>query len=290
MAQQPLAKKILKNYGLILISSAIYALAFDWFFQPNHIAFGGFTGVAQILNSLWDVLPVGVVTIVMNVPLFLVGVRKMGLGILFSSLFAMGVSSLMVDTLASLYTFSPMEPLLASLYGGVLLGLSLGLMLLVNATTGGTELLARLLKYRFRHLPIGRLCLIIDLTVITAYALIFHNLNNALYGLVALYISTLVMDMVIYGSQTAELAYIISDHSRQIAGELLHLDMGITLLDGTGGFTGNEKKVILCAFKRHQIAVVKSLVTDIDPDAFIIVCQAHEVLGEGFGIYNKDSL
>ena len=290
MAQQPLAKKILKNYGLILISSAIYALAFDWFFQPNHIAFGGFTGVAQILNSLWDVLPVGVVTIVMNVPLFLVGVRKMGLGILFSSLFAMGVSSLMVDTLASLYTFSPMEPLLASLYGGVLLGLSLGLMLLVNATTGGTELLARLLKYRFRHLPIGRLCLIIDLTVITAYALIFHNLNNALYGLVALYISTLVMDMVIYGSQTAELAYIISDHSRQIAGELLHLDMGITLLPATGGFSGDPKQVILCAFKRRQIAVIKAQVHSIDPNAFLIVCQAHEVLGEGFGSYSQDSL
>ena len=290
MAQQPLAKKILKEYGLILLSAALYAITFNWFFQPNHIAFGGFTGVAQILNFLWDVLPVGIVTIVMNVPLFIIGVKKTGLGILFSSLFAMGSSSLLVDILASLYTFPPMDPLLASIYGGVLLGLSLGLMLLVNATTGGTELLARLLKYRFRHLPIGRLCLAIDLTVITAYALVFHNLNNALYGLVALYISTLVMDMVIYGSQTAELAYIISDHSRKIAQDLLDLEMGITLLDGTGGFTGNEKKVILCAFKRHQIAVVKSHVIDIDPNAFIIVCQAHEVLGEGFGIYNKDSL
>ncbi len=290
MAQQSLGKKLFKEYGLIVVGSAIYAVAFNWFFQPNHIAFGGLTGVAQILNYIWGALPVGVLTIVMNVPLFIIGVRRMGIGILFSSLFAMGASSLLVDLLASAYTFQPMEPLLASVYGGVLLGLSLGMMLLVNATTGGTELLARLLKYRFRHLPIGRLCLAIDLTVICAYALVFRNLDNALYGLVALYISTIVMDMVIYGSRTAELAYIISDHSGQIAQDLLNLEMGITILDGTGGFSGNEKKVILCAFKRHQIAVVKAHVTDIDPNAFIIVCQAHEVLGEGFGIYDKNSL
>ena len=290
MAQQSLGKKLFKEYGLIVVGSAIYAVAFNWFFQPNHIAFGGLTGVAQILNYIWGALPVGVLTIVMNVPLFIIGVRRMGIGILFSSLFAMGASSLLVDLLASAYTFQPMEPLLASVYGGVLLGLSLGMMLLVNATTGGTELLARLLKYRFRHLPIGRLCLAIDLTVICAYALVFRTLDNALYGLVALYISTIVMDMVIYGSRTAELAYIISDHSGQIAQDLLNLEMGITILDGTGGFSGNEKKVILCAFKRHQIAVVKAHVTDIDPNAFIIVCQAHEVLGEGFGIYDKNSL
>ena len=290
MAQQSLGQKLFKEYGLIVVGSAIYAVAFNWFFQPNHIAFGGLTGVAQILNYIWGALPVGVLTIVMNVPLFIIGVRRMGIGILFSSLFAMGASSLLVDLLASAYTFQPMEPLLASVYGGVLLGLSLGMMLLVNATTGGTELLARLLKYRFRHLPIGRLCLAIDLTVICAYALVFRNLDNALYGLVALYISTIVMDMVIYGSRTAELAYIISDHSGQIAQDLLNLEMGITILDGTGGFSGNEKKVILCAFKRHQIAVVKAHVTDIDPNAFIIVCQAHEVLGEGFGIYDKNSL
>ena len=183
----------------------------------------------------------GVLTIVMNVPLFIIGVRRMGIGILFSSLFAMGASSLLVDLLASAYTFQPMEPLLASVYGGVLLGLSLGMMLLVNATTGGTELLARLLKYRFRHLPIGRLCLAIDLTVICAYALVFRNLDNALYGLVALYISTIVMDMVIYGSRTAELAYIISDHSGQIAQDLLNLEMGITILDGTGGLSSSVR-------------------------------------------------
>ena len=163
-------------------------------------------------------------------------------------------------------------------------------MLLVNATTGGTELLARLLKLRFRHLSIGRLCLICDVIVVLLYAAVFRNIHNALYSIIALYISSLAIDMVIYGSRTAELAYIISGRSAQIGQALLELDMGITLLPATGGFSGDPKQVILCAFKRRQIAVIKAQVHSIDPNAFLIVCQAHEVLGEGFGSYSQDSL
>ena len=133
----------------------------------------------------------------------------------------------------------------------------------------------------------GRLCLVIDLVVIVAYAAAFRSLNNALYGIVALYIATIVMDMVIYGSQKAVLAYIISDRSGDIASALLALNMGITLLNGTGGF---EKRVILCAIRRRQVAMVKELVNERDPAAFVIVCQAHEVLGEGFAAYNKNAM
>lgn len=290
MTRQHTFLKFLKTYGLITLSSLIYALSFNWFFQPNHIAFGGLTGIAQILNRIWPVLPVGVMVIVMNVPLFIAGVRKMGIGLLLASLFSMATSSVFVDVMASLYTFPPMEPLLASLYGGLTLGFSLGLMLLANATGGGTELLARLLKYRLPDLSMGRLCLAIDLVVIVAYAAVFHNLNDALYGIVALYVSSIVMDTVIYGSQRAVLAYIISDKSAAIADILLGLNMGITLLSGTGGFSGDEKKVILCAIHRQQVAMVKELVTGQDPAAFIIVTQAHEVLGEGFAAYDKNGM
>lgn len=290
MTRQHTFLKFLKTYGLITLSSLIYALSFNWFFQPNHIAFGGLTGIAQILNRIWPVLPVGVMVIVMNVPLFIAGVRKMGIGLLLASLFSMATSSVFVDVMASLYTFPPMEPLLASLYGGLTLGFSLGLMLLANATGGGTELLARLLKYRLPDLSMGRLCLAIDLVVIIAYAAVFHNLNDALYGIVALYVSSIVMDTVIYGSQRAVLAYIISDKSAAIADILLGLNMGITLLSGTGGFSGDEKKVILCAIHRQQVSMVKELVTWQDPAAFIIVTQAHEVLGEGFAAYDKNGM
>lgn len=281
---------VLRIFVVVTLASAVYAVAFNWFFQSNDLTMGGFTGVAQIIHYLLPVLPIGVLTIVMNIPLFIIGVRCMGIKLLLSSLYAMAASSLLLDLVASLFTFQPMEPLLACIYGGALLGISIGLMLLVNATTGGTELLARLLKLRFHHLSIGRLCLICDVIVVLLYAAVFRNVHNALYSIIALYISSLAIDMVIYGSRTAELAYIISGRSAQIGQALLDLDMGITLLPATGGFSGDPKQVILCAFKRRQIAVIKAQVHSIDPNAFLIVCQAHEVLGEGFGSYSQDSL
>lgn len=284
------ALRWLYEYGVITLGCALYALCFNWFFQPNNISMGGFTGVAQIINRFFPVLPIGVMSIVLNIPLFYIGVRKQGVKLLISSLYAMSVGSLMLDGLAAVYAFQPMEPLLACIYGGVMLGVSMGLMLTVGATTGGTELAARLLKYKLRHISIGRLCLTIDVIVICLYALTFRSINNALYGIVAMYISSLAMDTVVYGSINAKIAYIISNHSGDIARKLLQMDLGITLLDGRGGFSGDEKQVVLCAFKRSQIAAIKSAVTAIDPNAFIIVCEAHEVLGEGFGEYTPDSL
>lgn len=284
------ALRRLWEYGVITFGSALYALCFNWFFQPNNISMGGFTGVAQIVNRLIPLMPVGVTVIVLNVPLFLIGVRKLGLGLLISSLYAMAVGSLMIDGLNMIYTFPAMEPLLATVYGGVLLGVSMGLLLSVGATTGGTELAARLLKLKLRHLSIGRLCLALDVTVIVLYALTFHSINNALYGIIAMYISSLAMDAVVYGSINAKMAYIISDHSQEITEKLLGMDLGVTLLKGKGGYTGGEKNVVLCAFKRSQIAAIKANVTAVDPAAFIIVCEAHEILGEGFGEYSPDSL
>ena len=172
MTKKALIWKYLKEYGLITASSLIYALCFNWFFRSSNIAFGGFTGISQVINALVPAIPVGVLTLVMNILLFIIGIKKMGFGILFSSLFAMASNSLLVDAMNSVVQFEPMDPLLASIYGGVLLGLSLGLMLRVNTTTGGTELLARLLKFRFRHMSMGRLCLGIDM-LLADFILVF---------------------------------------------------------------------------------------------------------------------
>ena len=283
--------RVLYDYGVIVLGCAIYAVSFNWFFQPNNISMGGFTGVAQIINRLVPVMPVGVTSILLNIPLFIIGVKKQGVKLLVASLSAMGVSSLMIDGLNMVYTFQPMEePLLACIYGGVLVGVSMGLLMTVGATTGGSDLAARLLKYKLRHLSIGRLCLGIDVSVICLYAITFRSVNNALYGIIAMYISSLTMDMVIYGSINAKMAYIISGRSEEILKVLLEMNLGITLLEGRGGFSGDKKQVVLCAFKRSQIAPIKATVTGVDPNAFIIVCEAHEVLGEGFGEYSPDSL
>ena len=284
-------RKGLRAVLLITLAALIYALSFVWCFDPNGIAFGGITGRAQIVNRLFPAAPVGVTVIVLNIPLFILGWKLIGGKLLVSSLYAMFISSVFIDLLTPLYDWQPMEPLLACIFGGLLMGASLGVVFLQGATTGGTDLAARLLKLKFKWLPMGKLLMGVDLAVIVLVALFFRNLNTALYGLVALYISTLAMDGILYGLDNAKVAYIISDHNDEISSAIVQdLDRGVTILHGQGAYTGAEKQVLMCAFKQREIAAIKAAVKDIDPDAFLIVCNAHEVLGDGFREYKKDGL
>ncbi|MPM00499.1 hypothetical protein SDC9_46725 [bioreactor metagenome] len=277
---------LLKNiwsYGLITLACAVYAFGFNCFFMPGHIAYGGVTGIAQIINAIFGWPSIGVLIIAMNIPIFLAGWHFLGRKLLITSLYAMGLSSVFIDLLASFYTFTAMDPLLASIYGGITIGFSMGIILLQGATTGGTDIGARLLKLRLAWLPIGRLVLFLDLSVIVAAALVFRTINSALYGGISLYISTLVMDGVVYGLDTARVAYIISEHPHEIANAISQeLDRGATILNGEGAWSGKPKNVLLCAFKKRQIVTLKRLIKQLDPNAFLIVCDAHEVLGEGF--------
>lgn len=284
--------QLIKNYLFILVGAAVYALAFDAFFVPNGVAFGGVTGLAQIVNFFFPQLPVGTLVIVLNVPLFLLGWRLLGGHMLVSSLFAMTVSSLFIDLFPLLYEFPPMEDkLLACLVGGVLLGVGMGITFLQGATTGGTEIVARLLKLKLAWLPEGKLLLGADLTVVALVALVFRSMGTALYGVVAIYISTVVMDWVLYGMDTAKVAYIISDRPEDIARVIMDdLDRTVTYLQGEGGYLGQPKRVILCAFKQRQIVAIKETVRQVDPNAFMIVTNSHEVLGEGFGSYHGNGL
>lgn len=280
----------LKSYTVITLSCVLYAFSFNCFFQPNDIVMGGFSGVGQILNHLIPALPIGTMVFVMNVPLMIIGIKKQGWNLLASSIFAITVGNAFIDLLAGV-DFPLMDPMLACLYGGLLLGLSLGCMFREGATTGGTELAARMLKYRFRNLSVGNLCLIIDVAVICLYAITFRNLHNALYGVISMYVSSLAMDMVVYGSITAKLAYIISDKNDEIRQKLMEMGMGGTILNAHGAYTGNKKNVLLCAAKPTRLATIKSVVAAVDKEnAFVIVCDAREVFGDGFGVYSEDAL
>lgn len=283
-------RQLAKNYLMIALGAGIYALAFDGCFVPNGIAFGGVTGLAQIVHFFLPRLPVGTLVILFNIPLFLLGWRLFGNHMLISSIVAMTASSLCIDGLALLYPFPPMEDkLLGCLVGGVLLGVSLGVIFLQGATTGGTEIVARLLKLKFAWLPMGKLLLCADLVVVSIAALVFRSVGTALYGVVALYLSTFVMDQVLYGLDNAKVAYIISDRPEDIVKVILNdLDRSVTYLQGEGGYTGQSKKVILCAFKQREIVAIKETVRQVDPNAFMIVTSAHEVLGEGFGSYHGE--
>ena len=284
-----MAQKV-RSCGIITLGAVIYALAFDWFVAPNQIAMGGVTGLAQIVNALVPVLPVGVLSILVNVPLFLAGWRLLGGRLLVSSLYAMAVSSLAIDVIAWMHTSPPMDPILATLYGGAGMGVGLGLVFSQGATTGGTDIIGKLLKLKFPWLPIGKLVMIPDMVVVILAAVVFGTVNAALYGLIQMYLLSKVMDMILYGWDTSRVAYIITDRWEETVQGLLDMNRGVTLLQGKGAYTGAEKQVLLVAFRQREIVPIKRMLREIDPKAFFIVCDAHEILGEGFGDYQKEEI
>lgn len=288
---KPSASRVIRGYLWIALASALYALSFDWFYAPNQLGFGGLTALGMILNHLSPAIPIGTSVLALNIPIFLLGWKFLGGHALVSSLFAMTATSLLVDLLAALYQFPAMDPMLASIFGGVTLGASLGIIFAKGATTGGTDLIARLLKLPFAWLPMGKLMLAVDLTMLLAVSAVFRSLESAMYGIIALYITTAVMDQVLYGLDRSKVAYIVTTNPRPMAAEIdRQLDRGVTYLHGEGSFSGQDKLVLMCAFKQRQIVPLKALVHALDPEAFLIVCDAHEVLGQGFRRYQKNSL
>lgn len=281
----------LKQYGIITFGCALYAFGFCWCCVPGHMSLGGLTGIAQIINAFFPDFPVGIMTLMMNMPLFVLGLKLLGRNVLFSSLYAMAVSSLLIDGINAIHSFQPLDPVLACVYGGIICGLAFGVMLQQGATTGGTELAARLVKLKVQQLPVGKLCLAIDVVIIIiAYSLTFRQLTQALYGIAMTYICTTMIDKVVYGGNAAKMAYIISSRHEEITRQLLEIDLGVTLLEGSGAYAHKTTQVVMCAFSCSYVIPVKKLVQKIDPDAFIIVCDTHEILGEGFGTYDPQGL
>lgn len=284
-------KQYLKSYALITLGCVIYALSFDWFVAPNRFAMGGVTGLAQVVHHLFPAVTVGVASALMNVPLFLVGWRKIGGHLLVSSLYAMVVSNAAIDALNLLFDFRPMDPILAAIFGGGVMGVGLGLVFAQGATTGGSDIVAKLLKLKWPWLPIGKLVMVPDTAVMVLVALTFGQLGAMLYGLIKLYTCSKAMDAVLYGTVDSRVAYIISGRWREISDTLLRDQRrGVTLLQGRGAYTGEEKQVLMIAFKQKEIVDLKRRVYELDPEAFLIVCDARDVLGNGFSAYRREEI
>jgi len=283
--------RAVRNYLWIALGSALYSLSFDWFYVPNQIGFGGLTALGMILNHFSPAIPIGAVVFLLNIPIFILGWKFLGGHTLVSSLFAMAATSVLVDLISAVYTFPPMDPMLAAVFGGVSLGVALGMIFSKGATTGGTDLIARLLKLPFAWLPVGKLLMVVDLSLLLAVSVAFRSMESGMYGIISLYISTMVMDGVLYGMDQSKVAYIITSQPRVITEEIdRQMDRGVTYLHGEGSFSGEEKLVLMCAFKQKQIVPLKALVHELDPEAFLIVCDAHEVLGQGFRRYQKNDI
>jgi uncharacterized membrane-anchored protein YitT (DUF2179 family) len=285
----------IKDYVLIVVGSAILAVALDIFLVPNRIASGGITGVATVFFHLTNgFVPVGVVIVVLNIPLFIAGIRILGKMFMFKSGISTLLLSLFVDILepytarfTEIYmkdlsaTGSGTDLLLYCIFGGVLLGVGTGLVFRAGGTTGGSDIAASLLHRAFPTATIGQLLLILDGLVVLSAAIAFKSLLLALYAIVAIYISTKIIDTILEGVNFAKAVYIISDYPEELAEIILRdLDRGVTALEGTGMFTRKGKKMLFCVLERTQIPRLKALIRERDPKAFIVMTDIREVLGE----------
>ena len=274
----------------IIIGDILFALGFNLFLQPNGLNAGGLSGLAMVLVHFLGFGTVGAVTAVVNLPLFIIGGKKLGKNFFFGSLLGMIFLSLAIDLLAWL-PIPKVEPLIAALYGGVICGVGLGIVFSGGSTTGGSDIVVRLLKLRYRHVPIGIINICFDLCVAALTGLAFQDVNSALYSGVAIFVTGNVVDAVVYRFDYSKVALIISPRYEEISKVITtQLERGATYLKGQGVYMGNDTKVILTAVKKQQLPELKRLVSEIDPDAFVIVQEAHQVLGDGFSRYSKEEL
>ena len=276
--------KRIREYIFITLGTALVAFSFSLFFIPNSIAPGGVSGVATLLNALFE-WRVGFVIIVINIPIYVLSFKKFGVVRVVRSMYATVLMSLLIDyvKLPTDFVHSiASDMLLSSIFGGVLMGGGLGLVIRNNATTGGTDMIAGLVHGWFPNISISWVLFGIEFLVVLA-AGVFLQPIMALYAFIALYVSTRVMDFVQIGVNTAKAFIIISDHSQEISGGIIDkMDRGATLLKGAGAYSGDNKNVILCVVRRNQISKLRLLIKEIDENAFVIVHDVKEVMGEGF--------
>lgn len=272
------------------IGCALFALGFDLFLMPGGMNAGGLSGLAMILVHVTGLGTVGVVSALMNVPLFILGGMKIGKKFFLGSLMGMLFSSVFIDLFAAL-PVPQVEPMIGALYGGLVCGIGLGFVFAAGVSTGGSDIIVRLLKLKWRHVPIGVISMCFDACVAVLTGIVYREVSSALYTGIAIYITGKIIDMVVYSFDYSKVALIITKEYEQVAQVISDkLERGATYLYGEGTYSRKETKVVLTAVKKQQIAELKELVVNIDPDAFIIVQEAHQVLGDGFIRYSKDAL
>lgn len=272
---------VFKKYLLITVGCALAGFSLSCFLAPNDIVAGGVSGVATILNHFFR-LPIGFFIILINVPIFILGIIKFGKSLGISSLYATVVLSLFTDFFAYFGALTD-DMLLASVFGGIIAGIGYGIVFYLNATTGGVDIIANIIKSKHRHLALGKIILIVDFIIIFFAMYIYKNINIGLYSIISLWLTAYVLDMILEGFNFAKLAIIISDNYEKIA-KLINTDMdrGATFLNGQGTYTRNDKKVIICTIKEKEIPILKDIIKSVDKDSFVLITDTKEVLGNGF--------
>lgn len=274
-------KRRLLDYIVITAAALLYSVAISLFLDPNSLAPGGVTGVSIILNRVLKV-PTGTWILIINIPILIVGMWKFGWRFILSTMYCTALTSAFTNLLSTVGAVTE-DPFLAAVAGGSLMAVSLGLIFRSGATSGGTDIIVKLLRIKFPHLKTGFLFLVLDALVVTASAFVFQNIDAALYAGVVVIINSILLDVVLYGRDSAKMMFIISDNYKQIAARMLEeMDIGVTYISGSGAYSGRDKEVIMCVMKKQRSHMAEEIIREEDPDAFMIVTSATEIYGEGY--------
>lgn len=273
------------RYLRILAGSIVYAIGISLFLDPNDLAPGGVTGISILLNRLTSI-EVGTLAFMINIPILILGWWQLGRKMAFSTIVAVGLSSIAMNVI-SLYGVFTKDKLLAATVGGVLVASGIGIVFKAGGTTGGMDIIIRCIRKKYPYLKTGMMFMITDFIVIALSAVVFRNFDIALYAGISSVINSYVLDLVLYGRDEAKLLFVISDSEKEIVRRILgELDIGVTQLQGVGAFTGNEKKIIMCVMRKQSMPKVRKIVEEIDDSAFMIVSSANEIYGEGYKTYH----
>ena len=267
---------------LFIIGGAIYAVAVILFLSGNEISPGGLTGISTMLNYLYG-LPVGTVVFILNIPILVIGFIKFGGIFIVKTAVSTVVISITLDIAEELLPELKINPVLAAVFGGLLMGLSISMFMLRGSTTGGVDIIAMLINRRFPHLTVGRLMLASDAFIVAFSALVYKNIESALYSVIALYASSRIMDVMLYGADKGKIVYIVTENSSCVAEKIMSIvRRGITVIDVTGAYTGRKLKMLMCTVRRNEVSAVCKTARENDKGAFIVVAEAGDILGEGF--------
>ena len=276
-------KTLLLQLLFMTVGCVLYGAGISLFLNPNDLAPGGLSGISVMLSRFVP-LDVGMLIIIMNVPLFIVAFVKFGREFTVMTLFGTVLLSVFTDLFTNLVTVTVTDDrLLAGVFGGGLMSLGLGLVFRSGGTTGGSDIIVRLLRRKYRHIKTGKVFLITDIVIVAASAIVFGNIETALYAAIALAVQSVVLDLVLYGGLGARLIFIVTTSPDQINRQLIdRLGISTTLIKGQGGFSGNEKTVLMVVAKKHLFPKIRDTVGEIDPQSFLIASSASEIFGEGY--------
>ena len=265
-----------------LVGAVTYSVSVNVFLSPNGISPGGFTGVAAVINYVTKI-PTGTMLFLFNIPILILGYIKMGGRFIIKTAFVTALVSLCLDISARILPPLKTDGILASMFGGIFMGVGLSLILLRGATTGGIDIIAKFINRKYRHLSVGKIILMADGVVIALNAIVYRNAESALYSIIAMYMGTRLMDVLLYGADKGKIIYIITDNANEICREINNtVGRGVTKLPAIGGYTGKNFTMLMCTVRVHEVAAVQTAVKTYDRHAFIVVSDAGEIIGEGF--------